>query len=155
MVCRSDDSGPVVKWHLPAGLTAAMPTALATALLLSVSASASPAPDNAAVAARNAQRLGCHAFAYEPGNNSVSGSRGQLDCHLARQDFIVYVFSSNRERAMGIAQVKLWSGPDEVYFFVRDNRVVIAAQGDDSKPAYTRKWARWAARRTGGAVFSG
>ena len=35
----------------------------------------------------------------------------------------MYVFSSNRERAQGIAHLKLWSGPDDVYYFAQARRI--------------------------------
>ena len=107
------------------------------------------------MAARVAGQLGCQSFAYYPGANSASGSKGELDCHLWRQRFTVYVFPSNRQRAHGISHLKLWSGPDEVFHFAKDTRAIIVPRGDFPKPGYTKKWARIAAERTGGAVFSG
>ena len=112
-------------------------------------------PGNAALAAHVAGQLGCQAFAYHPGASSASGSKGRLDCHLRHQDFSVYVFSSNRERAQGIAHLKLWSGPDDVYYFASARRAIIVPRGDFPKPGYTQRWATIAAVRTGGVVFSG
>lgn len=120
-----------------------------------MSAAAVLPASNAALAARIAEQLGCQAFSYHPGASSASGSKGHLDCRLRRQDFDVYVFSTNRERAQGIAHLKLWSGPDDVYYFAQDRRAIIVPRGDDLRPAYTKRWATIAAHRTGGAVFSG
>lgn len=128
--------------------------ALAT-VLPATPAVAGSRPTNAAVAARIAAQLGCREFAYHPGASSASGSRGQLDCQLRRQDFTVYVFSSNRQRAQGIAHLKLWSGPDDIYHFALDERAVLVPRGAFPKPALTKKWATVAATRAGGAVFSG
>ena len=116
---------------------------------------AAPRASNGAVAARIAGELGCEAFAYRPGPNEASSSDGRLSCETGAQDFTVYVFATNRARDRGVAHVRLWSGPDEVYHFVRDNRAVIAPQSASPWPAYTRRWAAEAARRTGGVVFSG
>ena len=127
---------------------------LVTVLHPTPSSAVSP-PSNAAVAARIAGQLGCQAFAYYPGTNSASGSQGQLDCRIRRQDFIVYVFSSNRDRAKGVAHVKLWSGPDDVHYFAKDKRAVIAPRGHFPEAGYSKKWATIAAYRTGGALFSG
>ena len=131
--------------------------ASATLVVTVLHPSALPAlpPSNAAVAARIAGQLGCQSFAYYPGANSASGSKGELDCHLKRQRFTVYVFPTNRQRAHGISHLKLWSGPDEVFHFAKDTRAIIVPRGDFPKPGYTKKWARIAAERTGGAVFSG
>ena len=129
--------------------------ALVATVLHPVSAAAVLPASNAALAARIAEQLGCQAFSYHPGASSASGSKGHLDCRLKRQDFDVYVFSSNRERAQGIAHLKLWSGPDDVYYFAQDRRAIIVPRGDDARPAYTERWATIAAHRTGGAVFSG
>jgi len=118
-------------------------------------ARAAPPPSNAAVAARIAGQLGCQVFAYHPGSNAASGSQGQLDCHIRQQDFVVYVFRSNRERARGSAHLKLWSGPDDIYYFAQATRAILAPRGEYWRPAYTRKWATVAANRTGGDVFSG
>ena len=128
---------------------------LATLLFPTSSAVAVAQPSTAAVAAQIARQLGCLAFAYDPGSSSASGSQGQLDCHRRRQDFIVYVFDSNRFRSMGVAHLLLWSGPDDVYYFARNKRAIIVPQGNCPKPGYTNKWATFAATRTGGAVFSG
>lgn len=114
-----------------------------------------PRATSAMVAARIAGELGCEVFAYRPGPNAVSSSDGLLACESGPQDFTVYVFVGNRARDRGVAHVRLWSGPDEVYHFVRDHRAIIAPQGASPWPAYTRKWARAAAHRTGGVVFSG
>ena len=129
--------------------------ALLATVLHPLPAAAGLPVSNAALAARIAEQLGCQAFFYHPGASSASGSKGHLDCRLRRQDFDVYVFSSNRERAQGIAHLKLWSGPDDVYYFAQDRRAIIVPRGDDARPAYTEQWATIAAHRTGGAVFSG
>jgi len=128
--------------------------ALVGAVLHPPASFAAQPPSNAAIAARVAEQLGCQTFAYYPGASSASGSKGQLDCQLRRQHFTVYVFPSNRERAQGIAHLKLWSGPDDVYHFAKDKRAIIVPRGAYPKPGYTKKWARIAAQRTGGAVFS-
>lgn len=114
-----------------------------------------PRASNAAVAARIAGELGCESFAYRPGPNTVSSSDGMLTCRTGPQDFTAYVFAGNRARDRGVAHVRLWSGPDEVYHFARDHRAVIAPEGAAPWPAYTKRWAGAAARRTGGVVFSG
>ena len=131
-----------------------MPAALLVAALLPTPAAAASAPTNAAVAARIAGQLGCLAFAYYPGANSASSSQGQLDCQLKRQTFVVHVFADNRDRAKGIAHLKLWSGPD-VYFFAKTRRAVIVPRGDFARRPFTKRWATIAADRTGGKVFSG
>jgi len=56
---------------------------------------------------------------------------------------------------MGVAHLLLWSGPDDVYYFARNKRAIIVPQGNCPKPGYTNTWATVAAKRTGGAVFSG
>ena len=141
-------SPPIV--HRALGCAALLATILHPAPALAAVPSS-----NAGLAARIAGQLGCQSFAYYPGASSASGSKGQLDCHLRRQEFTAYVFSSNRERAQGIAHLKLWSGPDDVYYFAKDRRAIIVPRGDYPKPGYTRKWATIAANRTGGSVFSG
>ena len=129
--------------------------ALLAAVLHPSASLAALSPSNAAVAARIAGQLRCQTFAYYPGASSASGSKGELDCQVRRQHFTVYVFPSNRLRAHGIAHLKLWSGPEDVYHFAKDTRAIIVPRGAYPKPGYTKKWARIAARRTGGAVFSG
>ena len=130
-----------------------------SALLLGVlpaeAGPAVPRTSNGQVAARIAGELGCESFAYRPGPNTVSSSDGMLTCRTGPQDFTAYVFTGNRARDRGVAHVRLWSGPEDVYHFARDHRSVIAPEGAGPWPAYTRRWARVAARRTGGVVFSG
>ncbi|WP_159081466.1 hypothetical protein [Nocardioides sediminis] len=128
---------------------------LALTALHAVPADAAPRPGNGTVAARIAADLRCESFAYRPGPNAVSSSDGLLTCRTGPQDFTAYVFDGNRARDRGVAHVRLWSGPGEVHHFVRDHRAVIAPEGGASWPAYGRRWARVAARRTGGVVFSG
>jgi hypothetical protein len=130
-------------------------TVLGVVGLHTVPDEATPRPGNGAVAARIAEDLLCESFAYRPGPNAVSSSDGMLTCGTGPQDFTAYVFDDNRARDRGVAHVRLWSGPGEVHHFVRDHRAVIAPEGGASWPAYGRRWAGVAARRTGGVVFSG
>lgn len=129
-------------------------TLVVLGLVLTMTAPAEAAT-NRQVAMRIANQLNCQSSEYFAGRNLTPKSRGQLDCTARRQDYIVYVFRSNKARAAGVRFWKRWSGPSDTYYFARATRAVVAPQGKNGSPAYTRRWARRAANRTGGSVFSG